>query len=107
VLLEGITNSSPSEWKIICSVTVFDSVQILTVVALVITQNVLSYIEGLLDQCVNAIWAHRDIQNVKSVLVKQRHDVNHRVIISILVATSTIRTNKSRTKDCNNFSQVL
>ena len=48
-------------------------------VALVATQNVLSYIKGLsmkLQGCyVNAIQAYRGIQNVKSTLGKQRCDV--------------------------------
>ena len=49
------------------------------VIALVATQNVLSYIKGLSvklqGRYVDAIRAHRDIQIVKSTLVKQRCDV--------------------------------
>ncbi|XP_065920295.1 52 kDa repressor of the inhibitor of the protein kinase-like [Dysidea avara] len=81
--LEEIANSSPVEWnaetRSDAQSLFFTVFRFLFVIALVATQNVLSYIKGLslkLQGCyVNAIWAHRDIQNVKSTLVKQRCDV--------------------------------
>ena len=81
--LEEIANSSPAEWNAETrsdSQSLFFTVlRFSFVIALVATQNVLSYIKGLSvklqGRYVDAIRAHRDIQNVKSTLVKQRCDV--------------------------------
>ena len=81
--LEEIANSSPAEWNAETRSDVqslfFTVFRFSFVIALVATQNVLSYIKGLSVKLqghyVDAIRAHRDIQNVKFTLVKHRCDV--------------------------------
>ena len=108
--LEEIVNSSPADWN---SETRSDAQSFFLtifrfsfVVALVLTEKVLSYVKGLSvklqSRYVDVIHAHKNIENVKSTLGKLRYGEALLLCQSVGIEESTPRVT-SRQQHCQNI----